>query len=108
MSRRATFDPNSNNPYLRGAFLQDPSRQSSLTSFYDESVMETIQQRPEESSEDVKMAAEPVYPEGLRLAAIVASLFSSIFIVAVSQTVLAAAIPVRAPMMKHQNSEVMD
>lgn len=52
------------------------------------------QQRAGKSTDDVKDGDEPEYPQGLRMAAIVASLFASIFIVAVSQTVLAAAIPV--------------
>lgn len=47
-----------------------------------------------QGADDVKDGVEPEYPQGLRMAAIVASLFASIFIVAVSQTVLAAAIPV--------------
>lgn len=57
--------------------------------------VEQQQQRAGQSTDDVKDEVEPEYPQGLRMAAIVASLFASIFIVAVSQTVLAAAIPVR-------------
>lgn len=57
--------------------------------------VEQEQQRPGQSTDDVKNMIEPEYPQGVRMAAIVASLFASIFIVAVSQTVLAAAIPVR-------------
>lgn len=58
--------------------------------------VEQEQQRAGKSTDDVKNMVEPEYPQGLRMAAIVASLFASIFIVAVSQTVLAAAIPVRS------------
>lgn len=57
--------------------------------------VEEQQQRAGQGTDDVKDGVEPEYPQGLRMAAIVASLFASIFIVAVSQTVLAAAIPVR-------------
>ena len=45
---------------------------------------EQQQQRAVKSTEDVKDGDEPEYPQGLRMAAIVASLFASIFIVAVS------------------------
>lgn len=58
--------------------------------------VEQQQQHAGRSTEDIKDMAEPEYPQGFRMAAIVASLFASIFIVAVSQTVLAAAIPVRS------------
>lgn len=54
------------------------------------------QQHAGQSTDDIKDMVEPEYPQGFRMAAIVASLFASIFIVAVSQTVLAAAIPVRS------------
>lgn len=57
--------------------------------------VEQQHQGTELSTNDVKDMVESEYPQGLRMAAIVASLFASIFIVAVSQTVLAAAIPVR-------------
>lgn len=99
MSRLTPSDFDTENPYLSGAYLQDPSRQSSRSEFRTVS-MDSSQQRPGESSEDVNMKDERVYPEGLRMAAIVGSLFSSIFIVAVSQTVLAAAIPVRLSILE--------
>lgn len=57
--------------------------------------VEQQQQHAGQSTYDMKDMVEPEYPQGFRMAAIVASLFASIFIVAVSQTVLAAAIPVR-------------
>lgn len=65
-----------------------------MSSEYPTTDVEQQQQRAVKSTEDVKDGDEPEYPQGLRMAAIVASLFASIFIVAVSQTVLAAAIPV--------------
>lgn len=58
--------------------------------------VEQQQRRAGQGTDDGKNMAEHEYPQGLRMAAIVASLFASIFIVAVSQTVLAAAIPVRS------------
>lgn len=69
-----------------------PTRMSSRSTTMD---VEQQQQRGAQSADHVKDGDEPEYPQGLRMAAIVASLFASIFIVAVSQTVLAAAIPVR-------------
>ncbi|KAF7198020.1 MFS-type efflux pump MFS1 [Pseudocercospora fuligena] len=79
------------------------TQQSSTTAFDSDIALQSVTKDSEKATETVTDTKpnrssfehddEPQYPTGLRLVFIVVALFASMFLVAISQTVLAAAIP---------------